>query len=204
MINRGEFLELLASKVDYNTSVYFVPALSGLFAPRWREDACGYGINRHYFFIFLLNENMFFFSHHRVIVGLTQFADKNHICRAALEGVCFQTKEVIDAMEQDSGEKLRGLKVDGGLTSSNTCMQIQSDLLNVPIHRPQMKEMTALGAAILAGLAVGVWPSIDDLVLQQTMQEFTPKMTPEDRLARVAGWERAVKASLDMVSKAVV
>ena len=135
IINSANEVETLAASVPDNGGVYFVPAFSGLFAPYWRSDARG------------------------VIVGLTRANTKAHIARAALEAICYQTKEVIDAMEADSGIKLTEMRVDGGITNNKLCMQLQSDIMAIDIVKPVVTETTALGAAFAAGLAVGVWES---------------------------------------------
>ena len=126
-------------QVPDSGGIYFVPAFSGLFAPYWQSDARG------------------------VIVGLTRFVNKDHICRAALEATAYQTREVLDAMEKDSGVKLTALKVDGGMVYNDTLMQFQADILGVPVVRPKVAETTALGAAYAAGLAVGFWGNLEDL-----------------------------------------
>ncbi|MEM0385346.1 MAG: glycerol kinase GlpK, partial [Nitrososphaeria archaeon] len=132
-------IEAIARTVEDNGGIYFVPAFSGLFAPYWRSDARG------------------------VIVGLTRYINKGHICRAALEATAYQTKDVLEAMNKDSGVKLAALKVDGGMVYNELLMQFQSDILNVPVIRPKVAETTALGASYAAGLAVGFWGNLDDL-----------------------------------------
>ena len=139
IIESAKEIEELAQTVDDNGGAYFVPAFSGLFAPRWRPDARG------------------------AIVGLTRFVNKGHLARAALEATAFQTREVIEAMRADSGVELAALKVDGGMVVNETLMQFQSDILGVPVIRPVVNETTALGAAYAAGLAVGFWASEDDI-----------------------------------------
>ncbi|MFM8621705.1 MAG: glycerol kinase GlpK [Candidatus Nanopelagicaceae bacterium] len=138
-INSATEVETLAASVPDNGGVYFVPAFSGLFAPYWRSDARG------------------------VIVGLTRANTKAHIARATLEAICYQTKEVIDAMEADSGIKLTEMRVDGGITNNKLCMQLQSDIMAIDIVKPVITETTALGAAFAAGLAVGVWESTSQI-----------------------------------------
>ena len=133
MIKTSPEIEELAKTVDDNGGVYFVPAFSGLFAPYWRTDARG------------------------VIAGLTRYVNKGHIARAVLEATAWQTREVLDAMNADSGVALTALKVDGGMVSNELLMQFQSDVLDVPVIRPKVAETTALGAAYAAGLAVGFW-----------------------------------------------
>src|SRR6185312_11380354 len=131
--------EALARQVSDNGGVYFVPAFSGLFAPYWRPDARG------------------------AIVGLSRFNTNAHLARATLESICYQTRDVVEAMRQDSGVTLDTLRVDGGVTANDLCMQLQSDILGVPVSRPVVAETTALGAAYAAGLAVGLWPDTDAL-----------------------------------------
>ncbi|WP_018157864.1 glycerol kinase GlpK [Demetria terragena] len=169
-------VETLAKKVEDNGDVYVVPAFSGLFAPHWRSDARG------------------------VIVGLTRYANKNHIARAALEAVAFQSKEVVDAMNADSGVDLTELKVDGGMVGNDTLMQFQADLLGVPVIRPQITETTCLGAAYAAGLAVGFWESEDELRKQWAEDKrWEPQMDAETVKARTTKWSKAVKRTLDWV-----
>ena len=139
IIGAAPDVEALASSVVDNGGVYFVPAFSGLFAPYWRNDARG------------------------VIVGLTRAATKAHLARAALEAICYQTREVLDAMAADSGVKLPEMRVDGGITANSLCMQMQSDIMGIDVVRPQIIETTALGAAYAAGLAVGVYKDVSQL-----------------------------------------
>ena len=153
MISTSQEIETLAATVDDNGGMYFVPAFSGLFAPYWRGDARG------------------------AIVGLTRYVNKGHIARAALEATAWQTREVLDAMEADSGVTLKELKVDGGMVYNELLMQFQADCLGVPVIRPKVAETTALGAAYAAGLAVGFWSSYDDLRQNWGKdKEWTPKM----------------------------
>ncbi len=140
IIKAAEDSESLAESVDDNGGVCFVPAFSGLFAPYWRSDARG------------------------VIVGLSRFNTVAHIARAALEAICYQSRDVVDAMVADAGLDLKILRVDGGVTANELCMQIQADVLGVPVSRPVVAETTALGAAYAAGLAVGFWGSTDELI----------------------------------------
>ena len=157
-----------ASVAD-NGGIYFVPAFSGLFAPYWRSDARG------------------------VIVGLTRYLNKGHIARAALEATAYQTREVLDAMKQDSGVQLKALKVDGGMVHNDLLMQFQADILGVPVIRPVVAETTALGAAYAAGLAVGFWSSLDDLRRNwQVDRTWQPAMDDETRAALYRGWKKAV------------
>ena len=168
----AEDSEYFATKVDTSNGVYVVPAFTGLGAPYWDAYARG------------------------TIVGLTRGVNSNHIIRATLEGIAYQTRDVLDAMQADSGIKLANLRVDGGAVANNFLMQFQSDVLNTEVHRPQVTEVTALGAAYLAGLAVGFWGSIDELqdkaVLDRT---FEPHDDEEKRNRRYKGWKRAVKCA---------
>lgn len=163
-----------AAKVGDNAGVVFVTALSGLFAPYWRDDARG------------------------TIVGLTQFTTKAHICRAAIEATCFQSKAILDAMERDSGTPFRTLKVDGGITNSDAAMQIQSNILGIEVVRPQMRETTALGAAIAAGFAVGLWESKDDLkdINVEGRTIFKSEYDDKRRTKEFKLWNRAVERAV--------
>ena len=171
-------VEDLARQVDDNGGVYFVPAFSGLFAPRWRPDARG------------------------VIVGLTRFADKRHIARAALEASAFQTREVIEAMQADSGVDLSTLKVDGGMVVNDLLMQFQADMLDVPVVRPVVSETTALGAAYAAGLAVGYWAD-EDAIRQNWAEDhrWSPAMDAADRDRLYREWNRAVEHSFGLAER---
>ena len=176
MITSSAEVEALASTVDDNGGVYFVPAFSGLFAPYWKSDARG------------------------VIAGLTRYVNKGHIARAVLEATAWQTREVLDAMEQDSGVKLTALKVDGGMVYNNTLMQFQSDVLGVPVIRPQVAETTALGAAYAAGLATGFWSNLEDLRRNwQIDQTWQPKMDVSAREQQYKMWKKAVTRTFDWV-----
>ncbi|TQO20492.1 glycerol kinase [Rhodoglobus vestalii] len=173
-------IETLAKTVDDNGGAYFVPAFSGLFAPYWRADARG------------------------ALVGLTRFVNKGHIARAALEATAFQTREVIDAVNADSGVPLTELKVDGGMIANNLLMQFQADILGVPVVRPVVAETTALGAAYAAGLAVGFWDGLDDL--RKNWQEdsrWEPKMGEEERERLLRSWKKAVTKTFDWVDEDV-
>ena len=153
IISSAPEVETLAKTVDDNGGAYFVPAFSGLFAPYWRSDARG------------------------ALVGLTRYVNKGHIARAALEATAFQTREVLDAVNADSGVDLTELKVDGGMTANERLMQFQADILGVPVVRPVVAETTALGAAYAAGLAVGFWENLDDLRANwQEDERWTPNM----------------------------
>jgi len=168
--------ESLARQVPDNGGVYFVPAFSGLFAPYWRSDARG------------------------AIVGLSRFNTNAHLARATLEAICYQSRDVVDAMQADSGVHLDVLKVDGGVTGNDLCMQIQADVLGVDVVRPVVAETTALGAAYAAGLAVGFWAGPDDLRANwQEGKRWTPNWTDEQRAAGYAGWRKAVQRTLDWV-----
>ncbi|WP_028924103.1 glycerol kinase GlpK [Pseudonocardia acaciae] len=168
--------EALARQVEDNGGVYFVPAFSGLFAPYWRSDARG------------------------AIVGLSRFNTNAHLARATLEAICYQSRDVAEAMEKDSGVHLDVLKVDGGVTSNDLCMQIQADVLGVPVSRPVVAETTALGAAYAAGLAVGFWTSTDELRANwNEAHRWTPKWTEEQRAEGYANWRKAVERTLNWV-----
>jgi glycerol kinase len=176
MIARSEEVEALAKTVDDNGGVYFVPAFSGLFAPYWKSDARG------------------------VIAGLTRYVNKGHIARAVLEATAWQTREVLDAMNADSGVELTALKVDGGMVFNDLLMQFQSDVLGVPVIRPQVAETTALGAAYAAGLAVGFWNAVEDLRANWAKdKEWTPQLDPARRDAEYRMWKKAVTRTFDWV-----
>ncbi|WP_412482600.1 glycerol kinase GlpK [Mycolicibacterium frederiksbergense] len=168
--------ESLAKQVEDNGGVYFVPAFSGLFAPYWRSDARG------------------------AIVGLSRFNTNAHVARATLEAICYQSRDVVDAMEADSGVHLEVLKVDGGITANSLCMQIQADVIGVDVVKPVVAETTALGAAYAAGLAVGFWANPDDLRANwQEGQRWSPHWSEEQRSSGYAGWQKAVQRTLDWV-----
>jgi len=172
----SKHIEDNARQVPDSGGIYFVPAFSGLFAPYWRLDARG------------------------VIVGLTRFINKYHICRAALEATAYQTREVLDAMEKDSGVRLTALKVDGGMVFNELLMQFQADILGVPVIRPVVAETTALGAAYAAGLAVGFWENLDDLRQNWAVDKvWEPKMDPETRERLYRGWLKAVERTFGWV-----
>ncbi|MEU6583043.1 glycerol kinase GlpK [Nocardia sp. NPDC046763] len=176
IISGAARVEALARQVSDNGGVYFVPAFSGLFAPYWRADARG------------------------VIVGLSRFSNNGHIARATLESICYQTRDVVEAMQQDSGVKLDTLRVDGGVTTNELAMQIQADFLGVPVSRPVVSETTALGAAYAAGLAVGFWRGTDELVSNwREDKNWQPTMTDEQRRRGYARWQKAVSRTLDWV-----
>src|SRR5450756_3142841 len=168
--------ESLARQVPANGGVYFVPAFSGLFAPSWRSAARG------------------------AIVGLSRFNTNAHLARATLESICYQSRDVSDAMEQDSGVHLEVLKVDGGVTANDLCMQMQADILGVPVSRPVVAETTALGAAYAAGLATGVWSTTTELRANwNESKRWTPQWTQAQREGGYAGWKKAVQRTLDWV-----
>jgi glycerol kinase len=176
IISGASETETLARQVEDNGGVYFVPAFSGLFAPYWRSDARG------------------------AIVGLSRFNTNAHLARATLEAICYQSKDVADAMEKDSGVKLDVLKVDGGVTANELCMQMQADILGVPVSKPVVAETTALGAAYAAGLAVGFWKNKDELVQNWNEDKrWEPQWTDEQRAQGYAGWQKAVQRTLDWV-----
>jgi glycerol kinase len=168
--------EALARQVEDNGGVYFVPAFSGLFAPYWRSDARG------------------------AIVGLSRYNTNAHLARATLEAICYQSRDVAEAMEKDSGVHLEVLKVDGGVTANELCMQIQADVLGVPVSRPVVAETTALGAAYAAGLAVGFWKNTDELRSNwNESKRWTPVWSEEQRDTGYARWKKAVERTLDWV-----
>jgi glycerol kinase len=156
--------------------MYFVPAFSGLFAPYWRSDARG------------------------VVVGLSRFHTREHIARATLEAICYQSRDVVEAMEKDAGVQLDELKVDGGVTANTLCMQIQADTLGVEVSKPVVAETTALGAAYAAGLATSFWASPDDL-RENWLEDrrWIPQSSEEERAAGYEGWKKAVERTLGWV-----
>ena len=173
IIKTSADVEALALKVKDNEGVYLVPAFVGLGAPHWNQDARG------------------------TITGLTRGSKAGHIARAAIESIAYQTYDVLKAMEADSGINIKELRVDGGATENNLLMQFQSDVLNTTVIRPIITETTALGAAYLAGLAVGVWEDIEALQTQwQIDKKFTPTMKVEERNALVEGWNKAIRATV--------
>ncbi len=168
--------EALARQVDDNGGMYFVPAFSGLFAPRWRSDARG------------------------VIVGLTRYNTNAHLARATLEAICYQSRDVVEAMAADSGVELDVLRVDGGVTANDLCMQLQADILGVPVSKPAVAETTALGAAYAAGLAVDFWRDTDELRTNwREERRWVPAWTAEQRADGYAGWQKAVERTLGWV-----
>ena len=176
IIENSAQIETLAASVPDNGGVYFVPAFSGLFAPYWRSDARG------------------------VIVGLTRAATKAHIARATLEAICYQTHDVIRAMEEEIGTNIEVLRVDGGITQNQLCMQLQADILQKEISRPVVAETTALGAAYAAGLAVGFWKDKLDLMTQwQESHHWHPTVTAIQAENGVQQWQKAIERTLNWV-----
>ncbi len=174
VISNAAEIEILASSVADTAGVYFVPAFSGLFAPYWRNDARG------------------------VIVGLTRATTKAHLARAALEAICYQTRDVMDAMVADSGTPMSTMRVDGGITANSLCMQMQADIMGIEISKPLIAETTALGAAYAAGLAVGFWRSKDEVRQQwQESRRWTPTSTFETREFGYSQWKKAVERTLN-------
>ncbi|SHG21951.1 glycerol kinase GlpK [Geodermatophilus nigrescens] len=171
-------IEAVARSVEDNGGAYFVPAFSGLFAPHWRSDARG------------------------ALVGLTRYVDRGHLARAVLESTAYQTREVVEAMDADSGVPLRELRVDGGMVVNELLMQFQADVLGVDVVRPRIAETTALGAAYAAGLAVGFWSGLDELTAQWAEdRRWTPSMPVEQRERYYRKWQKAVARTLDWVDE---
>jgi glycerol kinase len=180
LIKDAPEIEELAKGVDDNGGAYFVPAFSGLFAPYWRSDARG------------------------ALVGLTRYVNKGHIARAVLEATAFQSREVVDAMNADSGVPLTELKVDGGMVVNETLMQFQADILGVDVVRPKVAETTALGAAYAAGLATGYWESEDDIRNNWGEDKrWTPQMDEGDREKTFRNWKKAVTKTFDWIDEDV-
>jgi glycerol kinase len=176
IISGAAEVEALARQVDDNGGVYFVPAFSGLFAPYWRSDARG------------------------AIVGLSRYNTNAHLARATIEAICYQTRDVSEAMEQDSGVHLEVLKVDGGVTANDLAMQLQADILGVPVSRPVVAETTALGAAYAAGLATKFWSTTEELrVNWNESRRWLPQWTEEQRESGYRGWKKAVDRTLNWV-----
>lgn len=176
LIEKSSDVEALAASVADNGDVYVVPAFSGLYAPHWKDHARG------------------------VITGLTRYATRAHIARAALEATAYQTRDVLSAMEHDSGMKLGELRVDGGMVVNELLMQFQADILDVAVVRPTVTETTALGAAYAAGLATGYWKSIDDLKRNwRIARTWTPKMSKEQRAKLYKSWQKAVTRSFGWI-----
>ncbi|MFT3877695.1 MAG: glycerol kinase GlpK [Propioniciclava sp.] len=180
MFDSAPEIEELAASVEDNGGAYFVPAFSGLFAPYWRADARG------------------------AIVGLTRFVNRGHIARAVLEATAYQTREVLDAMEADSGVTLAELKVDGGMTANETLMQFQADQLGVDVVRPVVAETTALGAAYAAGIAVGFWDGEQDVIDNWAEDKrWTPQADPAERDRLYRNWKKAATKTFDWVDEDV-
>jgi len=178
LISKASEVEELAKTVDDNGGIYIVPAFSGLFAPYWRSDARG------------------------VFVGLTRFVNKGHIARAVLEANAYQTYDIVEAMNMDSGVKLNNLKVDGGMVTNDLLMQFQSDILDVSVIRPEVTETTALGAAYAAGLAVGFWSGFEELKKNWSVDKvWKPQMNGENREKGYKGWKKAVEKTFDWVEE---
>jgi glycerol kinase len=176
IISGAAEVERLAAQVEDTGGIYFVPAFSGLFAPYWRSDARG------------------------AIVGLSRFNTNAHLARATLEAICYQSRDVADAMVADSGVELTTLKVDGGVTANELCMQLQADILGVPVSRPVVPETTALGAAYAAGLAVGFWEGTDELRTNWAEdRRWEPRWSEGQRRDGYRGWRKAVERTLDWV-----
>jgi glycerol kinase len=177
LIRTAAEIETLASKVATTDGVYIVPAFAGLGAPYWNQHARG------------------------TIVGITRGTSREHIARAALESIAYQTMDVLSAMEADAGIAIKELRVDGGATANNLLMQFQSDLLQTNVIRPTTIETTALGAAYLAGLAIGYWSSTDEIqALWQKDKIFTPTISEEHRVALSNGWKKAITATLSITT----
>jgi glycerol kinase len=176
IIGSSAEVEALAGEVKDNGGVFFVPAFSGLYAPHWNERARG------------------------IVAGLTRYATRSHLARAALEATAYQTREVLTAMEKDSSIPITELRVDGGMVGNELLMQFQADIVNVPVVRPKITETTALGAAYAAGLAVGYWRGREDLLSNWAVDKrWSPKMGAQERAALFGAWQRAVGRSLDWV-----
>ncbi|MGI8789311.1 MAG: FGGY family carbohydrate kinase, partial [Actinomycetota bacterium] len=176
MIKAAPEIEELAASVDDNGGCYFVPAFSGLFAPYWKGDARG------------------------VIAGLTRYVNAGHLARAVLEATAWQSREVVEAMNADSGVELKSLKVDGGMVQNELLMQFQADTLGVPVIRPKVAETTALGAAYAAGLATGFWAQIEDL-RENWLEDkrWEPQMKKDEVEKEYRFWKKAVTKSFDWV-----
>jgi len=170
LIASADETEAIAQSVDDSGGAYFVPAFSGLFAPYWDEKARG------------------------AIVGLTRYVNRAHLVRATLESMCYQSRDVADAVEKDSGAPLPDLRVDGGAVKNNFLMQLQADILGIPVIRPQVQETTALGAAYLAGLATGYWSSFDEMRENwQVDRTFEPSWSEDQRESGYAQWKKAIE-----------
>jgi glycerol kinase len=178
LIRASSEVEALAKTVDDNGGVYFVPAFSGLFAPYWKANARG------------------------VIAGLTRYATKGHLARAVLEATAFQTREIVEAMEKDSGITLDVLRTDGGMIENELLMQFQADILNKPVVRPSVKETTALGAAYAAGLGIGLFKNADELCSNWSINKtWTPEMDDRKRESMYRSWKKAVSRTFDWMDE---
>jgi glycerol kinase len=178
LIATSDGIEALARTVEDNGGVYFVPAFSGLYAPYWKDSARG------------------------VIAGLTRYANRGHLARAVLEATAFQTRDVLDAMEQDSGVRLATLRADGGMVANELLMQFQADILDRPVVRPVTRETTALGAAYAAGLAVGYFTDLGDLRANWAADRtWQPAMGEARRAGLYRNWKKAVERSFDWVDE---
>ena len=179
LISKSADIESLARTVKDNGGVYFVPAFSGLYAPYWKSNARG------------------------VIAGLTRYTNKGHLARAVLEATAFQTREVVEAMEEDSGIALDVLRTDGGMVEDELLMRFQADILNRPVVRPVVRETTALGAAYAAGLAVGYYKNLEDLRSQWAIDHtWQPHMEQQESEAMYSSWKKAVTRSFDWIESA--
>jgi glycerol kinase len=179
LIGKSADIESLAGTVKDNGGVYFVPAFSGLYAPYWKSNARG------------------------IIAGLTRYTNKGHLARAVLEATAFQTREVVEAMEKDSGIELDVLRTDGGMVEDELLMQFQADILDRPVVRPVVRETTALGAAYAAGLAVGYYKNLEDLSSQWAIDHtWQPHMEQQQREAMYGWWKKAVSRSFDWIDSA--
>jgi len=177
MISSSGEVESLAATVPDNGDVYFVPAFSGLFAPHWRDDARG------------------------LFAGLTRFSNRGHFARAVLEATAFQTRDLIIAMERDTGDRLTELRVDGGMVANTLLMSFLADILGIEVVVPSMIETTVVGAAFGAGLATGVWGDVDDVAAHwREAVRYRPSMAPHDRDRLIAGWSKALERSLGWIS----
>ncbi|MBC7315466.1 MAG: glycerol kinase, partial [Chloroflexi bacterium] len=178
LIQNAAETESIAATVPDSGGAYFVPAFSGLFAPHWDMYARG------------------------AILGLTRYITKAHLVRATLEAICYQTREVLEAMERDSGIALQSLRVDGGASANNLLMQLQADILNKTVIRPRVGETTSLGAAYAAGLAIGFWENVDDLRRNWHVERtFEPTWPEERRVQGYAGWKKAVERAKGWVDR---
>jgi glycerol kinase len=176
LISEFSEIEELAKRVDDNGGVYIVPAFSGLFAPYWRSDARG------------------------AIVGLTHFVKRPHIARAAMEAIGFQSAEIFHAMREDSGTDIAEIRVDGGMVNNETLMQFHADTTGIPVIKPAVIESTALGAAYVAGIAVGFWAGLDDIRSNwREEKRWEPQITEQERSEALRKWAKAVERSFDWV-----